>query len=272
MKHTLLLCFILLTHINTVSSAERIISLAPHTTELAFAAGLGDHLIAVSEFSDYPEAAQNKPKVANYQGINIERIITLQPDLVIAWPEGNPTRELDKLKRLGIPIFYSQPQRLLDIADEIEALSQYAVDPSMGQQAANHFRQQLTNLHQRYAHLAPTRYFYQLSEKPIITLAQNSWPSEIFQFCSGENVFQNSPSTYPQVSIEQVLLAQPAVIFTSGSAISHGTMWEKWREQLVAIRESQVWNLNPDWLNRPTPRTLMAIEQVCGYFEQIQTP
>lgn len=272
MKQTLLLSLIFVNLSGIASAAERIISLAPHATELAFAAGLGNKLIAVSEFSDYPEQAKTRPTVANFQGINIERIVNLQPDLVIAWPEGNSVRELEKLKRLGIPIFYSQPKQLLDIADEIEQLSHYAETPSIGLQAAKKFRQQLAQLQQHYAHLKPTRYFFQLSEKPIITLAQNSWPSEIFQFCGGENVFQNSPSAYPQVSIEQVLLAQPEVIFTSEHAIGHGTMWSQWSEQLIAVKQSHIWDLNPDWLNRPTPRTLMAIEQVCGYFEQQQTP
>ncbi|MGC9421720.1 vitamin B12 ABC transporter substrate-binding protein BtuF [Vibrio sp.] len=272
MKRLLLFCSLLLTYPCIASAAERIISLAPHATELAFAAGLGDKLIAVSEFSDYPEQAKMLPTVANFQAINIERIVRLQPDLVIAWPEGNALRELEKLTRLGIPIFYSHPKQLLDIADEIEQLSHYAKNPAVGLQAAKDFRQQLDQLHQRYAHLAPTRYFYQLSEKPIITLAQDNWPSEIFRVCGGENVFQNSPSPYPQVSIEQVLLAQPEVIFTSQHAMRDGTMWNKWREQLMVGKPSYIWPLNPDWLNRPTPRTLMAIEQVCGYFEQKQAP
>lgn len=272
MKRILLLSLLLLNPSAITSAAERIISLSPHATELAFAAGLGDKLIAVSEFSDYPEQAQTRPTVANFQGINIERIMSLQPDLVIAWPEGNAIRELEKLKSLGIPLFYSQPKQLLDIADEIEQLSHYAENPSIGLKAAKDFREQLTQLKQRYAHLTPTRYFYQLSEKPIITLAQNSWPSEIFQFCGGENVFQHSPSAYPQVSIEQVLLAQPEVIFTAEYAIGHDSMWSQWSEQLIAVKRSHLWDLNSDWLNRPTPRTLMAIEQVCGYFEQQQTP
>lgn len=252
------------------SPAQRVVSLAPHATELAFAAGLGDKLVAVSEYSDYPPQARLIEKVSNYQGIKVERIVALQPDLVIAWPDGNPARELEKLRQLGLPIYYSTTRTLDDIASNIEQLSQYADDPSIGRKAAATFRQQLTTLREQYANAKQVRYFYQLSEKPIITLAQGSWPSEVFRFCGGENVFENSPASYPQVGLEQVLLAQPEVIFTSEHAIANGTMWQRWQDQLPAVREQHIWALTSDWLNRPTPRTLQAIEQVCHYFDHVR--
>ncbi|AEH32394.1 vitamin B12 ABC transporter substrate-binding protein BtuF [Vibrio anguillarum] len=252
------------------AQVKRIISLAPHATELAFAAGLGDKLVAVSEYSDYPAQALKLEKVANYQGLNIERILTLKPDLVIAWPAGNPAKELDKLKQLGLRIYTTKTQKLDDIANNIEALSQFADDPSIGQQAARDFRQSLITLKQSYGSQSKVRYFYQLSEKPIITLAKGSWPSEVFEFCGGENIFANSASPYPQVGIEQVLLAKPDVIFTSEHAIKNGTMWQKWQQQLPAVQNGFVWALTSDWLNRPTPRTLQAIEEVCEYFSVVR--
>ncbi|ASW81838.1 vitamin B12 ABC transporter substrate-binding protein BtuF [Vibrio anguillarum] len=252
------------------AQVKRIISLAPHATELAFAAGLGDKLVAVSEYSDYPAQALKLEKVANYQGLNIERILTLKPDLVIAWPAGNPAKELDKLKQLGLTIYATKTQKLDDIANNIEALSQFSDDPSIGQQAARDFRQSLLTLKQSYGSQSKVRYFYQLSEKPIITLAKGSWPSEVFEFCGGENIFANSASPYPQVGIEQVLLAKPDVIFTSEHAIENGTMWQKWQQQLPAVQNGFVWTLTSDWLNRPTPRTQQAIEEVCEHFSVVR--
>lgn len=252
------------------AQVKRIISLAPHATELAFSAGLGDKLVAVSEYSDYPAQALKLEKVANYQGLNIERILTLKPDLVIAWPAGNPAKELDKLEQLGLRIYATKTQKLDDIANNIEALSQFADDPNIGQQAARDFRQSLITLKQSYGSQSKVRYFYQLSEKPIITLAKGSWPSEVFEFCGGENIFANSASPYPQVGIEQVLLAKPDVIFTSEHAIKNGTMWQKWQQQPPAVQNGFVWALTSDWLNRPTPRTLQAIEEVCEYFSVVR--
>ncbi|WP_435865536.1 vitamin B12 ABC transporter substrate-binding protein BtuF [Vibrio aestuarianus] len=265
------LCLLFVGIINPVQAqVERIISLAPHATELAFAAGLGDKLVAVSEYSDYPPQAKKLEKVANYQGINLERILKLQPDLVIVWPSGNPAKEIAKLKQLGLTIYSTETKTLEDIATNIEQLSQYADNPQIGKNAAHNFRQSLAIFKQRYHTSSKVRYFYQLSEKPIITLAQDSWPSEVFRFCGGENIFADSPSPYPQVGIEQVLLANPDAIFTSEHAIKNGHMWSKWQQQLFAVQHDFVWSLTSDWLNRPTPRTLNAIEEVCDHFAHIR--
>lgn len=270
MRKLLYLLAILLPFSTVAKPAERIVSLAPHATEIAYAAGLGDKLVAVSDHSDFPPEAAELEKVANYQGIKIERIIALQPDLILAWPSGNPARELEKLKQFGFNIYYSQSRSLDDIATNIEQLSQYAADPSVGMNSAKQFRQALSTLKQRYHTDIPVRYFYQLSEQPIITVAQNNWPSEVFRFCGGENVFEHSSAPYPQVSTEQVIVKQPEVIFTSEHAIKNGNMWQDWTEQLAAVRHRHIWQLNSDWLNRPTPRTLRAIEQVCNHLETVR--
>lgn len=247
---------------------ERIVSLSPHTTELAFSAGLGDKLIGVSEYSDYPDQAQRIERVANYQGFKLERIIALEPDLILAWPGGNPAKELDKLAQLGFEIYYSQAHSIPDIADNIERLGQFADDPSVAKQRAEQFRQTLNDMAQRYDTSQPVRYFYQLSESPIISVAQGNWPSEVFTFCGGVNVFEDAAMPYPQVGMEQVLLANPEVIFTSEHAIANGSMWQRWQSELTAVQANNVWSLHSDWINRPTMRTLKAIEQVCDYFQQ----
>ena len=252
----------------THSEAKRVVSLAPHATELAYSAGLGDNLIAVSERSDYPPEADKLPKVANYQGIKVEKIIALQPDLILAWPAGNPPRELAKLKQFGLEIYYSQTKSLDSIASNIEHLSQYSSNPSVGLSNAKAYREQLEQLRATYQDAEPVQYFYQLSEKPIITVAQGHWPSEVFDFCGGQNIFKDAATSYPQVSIEQVVLKKPEVIFTSRHAIENGTMWSDWGDEIPAVEKEQIWSLNSDWINRPTTRTLQAIQQVCDYFDK----
>ncbi|WP_262415376.1 vitamin B12 ABC transporter substrate-binding protein BtuF [Vibrio sp. SCSIO 43132] len=250
------------------SSVKRIISLAPHATEIAFAAGLGDKLIAATDHSDYPDAAKKLERVANYQGIKLERIVALQPDLIITWPSGNPAKELDKLKKLGFKIYESKTGTFQDITNNLIQLSQYADDPTIGKKAAKDFELALANLKQRYATDQPVKYFYQLSTKPIITVAQHSWPSEVFSYCGGENIFVDSASPYPQVGEEQVVIRQPDVIFTSRHAVQNESLWNGWASQVPAVQHKQVWSLNSDWINRPTPRTVYAVEQVCDFFEQ----
>ncbi|MBD1558930.1 vitamin B12 ABC transporter substrate-binding protein BtuF [Vibrio sp. S9_S30] len=247
---------------------QRIISLAPHATEIAFAAGLGDKLIAATDHSDYPEEAKALERIASYQGIKLERIVALQPDLIIAWPSGNPAKELDKLRKLGFNIYDSKTGTFDDIVNNLEQLSQYAEDPSIGMKAAADFRKNLAQLKQRYATDKPIKYFYQLSTKPIITVAQDSWPSAVFRFCGGTNIFVDSASPYPQVGEEQVIIRQPDVIFTSRHAVQDESLWQGWASQVPAVQHKQIWSLNSDWINRPTPRTVNAIEQVCDFFEQ----
>ncbi|WP_434566631.1 vitamin B12 ABC transporter substrate-binding protein BtuF [Vibrio chagasii] len=253
-----------------VTTAKRVVSLAPHATELAYSAGLGDNLVAVSERSDYPPQADTLEKVANYQGIKVEKIIALQPDLILAWPAGNPPRELAKLEQFGFNIYYSKTKSLDSIATNIEQLSQYASDPTIGENNAKQYKEQLNALRLKYKDAEPVSYFYQLSEKPIITVAQGHWPSEVFEFCGGRNIFEDSASPYPQVGIEQVVLNKPQVIFTSQHAIENGTMWQSWEEEIPAVAKNQIWSLNSDWINRPTTRTLQAIQQVCDYFDRVR--
>ncbi|WP_373941634.1 vitamin B12 ABC transporter substrate-binding protein BtuF [Vibrio chagasii] len=253
-----------------VTTAKRVVSLAPHATELAYSAGLGDSLVAVSERSDYPPQADKLEKVANYQGIKVEKIIALQPDLILAWPAGNPPRELAKLEQFGFNIYYSKTKSLDSIATNIEQLSQYASDPSIGENNAKQYKEQLNALRLKYKDAEQVSYFYQLSEKPIITVAQGHWPSEVFEFCGGRNIFEDSASPYPQVGIEQVVLNKPQVIFTSQHAIENGTMWQSWEEEIPAVAKNQIWSLNSDWINRPTTRTLQAIQQVCDYFDRVR--
>ncbi len=250
--------------------AQRIISLAPHATEIAYAAGLGDKLVAVSEMSDYPEQATKLERVANYQGLKLERILALKPDLVLVWPTGNPAKEVDKLKQFDVPLYYITTNSLQDIASNIEKLSQYSEKPQIGQNAAEDFRAQLAALRIKYNTETKVRYFYQLSEQPIITVAGKNWPSEVFSFCGGENIFTRSGSPYPQVSIEQVITRQPDVIFTSPHAMSDNGMWSEWKGELTALKNSHVWSLNSDWLTRPTPRTLKAVTEVCEHFESVR--
>lgn len=270
MRTTLFSFFLLLASPLSFAAAERIISLSPHTTELAYAAGLGDKLVAASDYSDYPEAAKQLERVANYRGIKLERIIALKPDLILAWQGGNPSREMARLEQLGYKVYYSNPKTLDDIATSLENLSQYAADPSIAERAANQFRQQLNEMQAKYHHQRPVGYFYQLSDSPIITVADNSWPSQVFTLCGGRNIFAESPAAYPQVSVEQVILRQPEVIFGTAHATADPHRWTQWQDELPSVANGHLYTLTSDWLNRPTPRTINAVREVCQYLDSVR--
>lgn len=249
----------------SVSPAKRVISLSPHTTELAYSAGLGPVMVGVSEYSNFPPQAQSVEKVANYNGIKVERIVTLKPDLILAWKGGNPEREIKKLEQLGFTIFYSSPQQFDDISAEVLTLSQWAKDPQIAIDAVAKFNAQVDALRQGNRNKPKVPFFYQLSEKPIITFSGEHWPEQIFSLCQGENIFHLSAASYPQVNEEQVIVRQPQVIFTSPHAHTNDKFWQRWAGKLPAWDQQQIWSLNADWINRPTLRAVKGVAQVCQY-------
>ncbi len=249
---------------------QRIISLSPHTTELAFEAGLGDKLVAVSEHSDYPKAALTLERVADYKGINLERVVALKPDLVLAWKGGNPENQLEKLKQFGIKIFYSNPHSLSDAADNIEHLGLWSQNPAKAQQKANLLRQRLANLAEANKEKDKIPYFYQLDSSPLMTNNGNHWPQPLFSLCGGINIFADSKIPYPQVNIEQVIIRAPELIFFSSIKSTSRVTWINWKDHIPAVKNDAFFVINSDWLNRPSPRSLMAIEQICAAFDKVR--
>ncbi len=245
------------------AAVERVISLAPSTTELAYAAGLGEKLVAASDFSDYPAAANKLERVASWQGINVERILALKPDLILAWRGGNPQRPLDQLAALGIPIFYSDARSFEQIAQELEKLTAYSPHPDRARQAAAHIRQRSAELYRQYGHQSvhrssPLRILIQLGTQPLFTSSADTLQNEIIFLCGGENIFADSRVPWPQISREQVLRRQPQLIVITGQSAAHVKNF--WLPQL----KLPVITLNEDWFNRAGPRSLLAAEQLCS--------
>lgn len=249
-------------------AVERIISLSPSTTELAYAAGLGDKLIAVSAYSDYPGAAKKLEHVASWQGVNVERILALKPDLILAWRGGNPQRPLEQLASFGIPIFYSDPVNIDQIADDLDKLAQYSSHPEQAHQAAEQLRQQVAELRSHHARSQPLRIFLQFGTQPLFTSSGHTLQSEVISLCGGENIFADSRVPWPQVSREQVIIRKPQVIVVSGDESQTENINAFWRPQLAV----PVIALNEDWFNRAGPRILLAAKQLCQQMASLPSP
>ncbi|AJI95481.1 periplasmic binding family protein [Yersinia ruckeri] len=252
----------------SASAAERVISLAPSTTELAYAAGLGDKLVAVSDYSDYPEAAKKLEHVASWQGINVERILALKPDLILAWRGGNAQRPLDQLARFGIPIFYSDPATIDQIADDLDRLAIHSPEPQQAHHAANDIRQQRDQLVQRYARTAPLRVFLQFGTQPLFTTSGHTLQSEVVSLCGGKNIFATSRVPWPQISREQVLSRQPDAIIIAGGSDQIKAVSAFWQPQLNV----PIVAINEDWFNRAGPRILLAAHQLCQQLASVPSP
>ncbi len=239
--------------------AQRVISLAPNLTELAYAAGLGDRLVGVSAYSDYPPQASKTEQVANWQGINVERIVTLKPDLVLAWRGGNPQRPLDQLTSLGIRVVYLDPQNAGQVAQALEQLAIYSPSPEMAKHAAAEFRQQWQALKLKYHREKPVPAFIQFGTQPLFTASSATMQSEVLDVCGAKNIFADSRVPWPQVSREQVLSRHPQVIVISGGKSQKQVIEDYWR----SLFSVPVIALDADWFSRAGPRILLAARQLC---------
>ncbi|HGN1706936.1 TPA: vitamin B12 ABC transporter substrate-binding protein BtuF [Providencia rettgeri] len=239
---------------------HRVISLSPANTELAYAAGLGKSLIAVSAYSDYPEQAKKLEQVSDWQGVNVERILALKPDLILAWRGGNPQRPLDQLASLGIPIIYFDPQTIDEVIDAVNELSQYSSNPELAQQTVESMKTKLATYKNKTAvNIKPKRVFIQLGTLPLFSAGNQTLQNDVVTLCGGENIFVNSPVQWPQVSREQVLTRKPDVIVMTGSEEQEKGVRDFWRSQLNA----PIIRLNEDWFHRAGPRIVNATEQLC---------
>ncbi|HHL45857.1 MAG TPA: cobalamin-binding protein [Gammaproteobacteria bacterium] len=246
--------------------AKRIISLAPHNTENLFAAGAGMQLVGATQYSDYPEAAKRVPRVGGYTGLDLETIIALKPDLILAWDSGNRKEDIERLRSLGFIIYMSEPHQLEDIATEIEALGTLAGTTQTARQFANQFRDQLQQLRQRHHKLKPVRVFYEIWHRPLMTINGEQLISKALALCGGNNVFAGLSTLAAAIDTEAVLAANPDTIITSAKSAKQNREWiENWRRwpQLRAVAYGNLYFVPPDLLQRQGPRILQGIEQLC---------
>lgn len=246
--------------------ATRIVSVAPHTTELLFAAGAGAAVVGVSAYSDFPAQAKRLPSVGNSARLDLERIIDLRPELVVAWKSGNSARQIARLRQLGIPVFESEPRDFAAIASNIERLATLAGTSAQGKAAANAFRHKLAALRQRYASRSIVRVFYQIWPSPLMTLNHTHLVSQALSFCGADNIFGALPQLVPTVGIEAVIAADPEVIFISDERTDAGDMWQRFT-QLQSVQKKNIFNVNGTLMNRAGPRLLDGTAQLCEHLE-----
>ncbi|HTD03289.1 cobalamin-binding protein [Undibacterium sp.] len=242
--------------------AHRIVSLAPHATELLFAAGAGAYVIGVSDYSDYPPAAKKIPSMGSSSALDIERIVALKPDLVVAWSSGNSASQIARLRAIGIPVFESEPRQLDSIGSSLLRLSQLAGTEASGAAAAAAFKTRLAQLDTAYRQRPPVRVFYQIWQKPLMTLNDSHMVSSVIALCGGENVFGKLPQLAPTVSTEAVLQANPEVIFAADGGASSDTGWRRF-PKLAAVASNNLFALTPNWMSRPGPRILDGAAKLC---------
>lgn len=252
--------------------ARRVVSLSPHLTELMYAAGAGARMVGALQYSDYPPAAKRLPRVGSEASIDLEALVALRPDLVIAWPNAGSARAVERIAALGIPVFRSEPRELEDIARTLEILGRLAGSEAAARAAARAFRTRAAAIAHRYANLERVRVFYQVWDRPLITVNGQHIISKVIRLCGGENVMADLPALAPEIDRERVLRADPEAIVASGTDGGRPAWADDWRAfpGLAAVRGDHLYAIRPELLQRHTPRLLDGADELCRILASIR--
>lgn len=253
------------TTVSVNEPAERVVSLAPFITELVFAVGAGDRLVAVSEHSDYPDAARVLPRIGNAFSVNLEQLLAVRPDLVISWQSGVDPRVVHRLETMAVPVFVLEPRNLNDMAGALRRVGRLLGAGDAADERANAFLEAIEDIRRQYAGSAPVSVFYQISREPLMTLNGRHMVSAILELCGGRNVFQGLTPIAPTVNREQVLARDPEAILISAVGGHSDQAINYWRRypSMTAVRYDNVYTVRGDLLNRQTPRLVEGARQVC---------
>ncbi|ELX12445.1 vitamin B12-binding protein BtuF [Janthinobacterium sp. HH01] len=247
--------------------AQRIIAMAPHVTELLYAAGGGDKIVGAVTYSDYPEAAKKLPRVGDNRQVDMERVIAMKPDLIVIWMHGASERQIETLRQLNIPMFHSEPTKLDGIADNVLRLGQLMGTEAVAQPVAAEIRQKFAALAKQYGNRPPVRMFYQVWDKPLYTLNGSSIVSDAMRLCGGVNIFADLKVTAPVVSNEAVLQADPEAIFGTSEKNYGGVGLWKTYTTMKAVRNDNLFTLDGELLNRAGPRMVAGTTAMCEKLE-----
>lgn len=247
------------------AETQRIVSLAPNVTELLYEIGAEQQLVATVKYSDYPEAARKLPRVGDVYQLDWEFLLSIRPDLVIGWQDGTPQHVLDRVESLGLRLVTVSAGKLDSIATQLRQLGALTGRVSEAEDAADDFFQKLKVLENKYSGRRRVRVFYEIDHRPLFTINGQQIISDAIRLCGGVNVFGELAVLAPQVSIESVLQRRPELLVYAGSEAESEKVFADWKhwQDLPAVRNGHLARVNPDLMNRATPRMLQGIEHLC---------
>ena len=268
----LLLSLSMATFQNTVRAEERIVSLAPHITELLFAVGAGPEIVGAVEYSDYPEAANQIPRIGNSSQLSYETILAMRPSLVIAWQSGNGPDDIQRLRDFGLNVYSHNPETLEDVAESLRIVGQLSGHAEEGVDQSEIFLQRLRRLRAQYADAELVRVYYQMGNEPQMTLNGAHLVSDVIRLCGGENIFTDAVPLVPRVSVESVIRANPEVIVAATTDALNPDWLDDWLSwsSVQAAAKSHLYAVNADFMHRHSPRILDGAQQLCEILELVR--
>ena len=253
--------------------ARRIVSLAPHVTETLFAAGAGDRIVATVKHADHPRAALAIPRIGDHALLDLEAIVALKPDLVIVWLGGTSERHIEKLRRLGVPMYSDRPARLAEIPASLRRRGRISGTDAAAERAAREFSARLASIERHNAGKPPVRVFYQVWPKPLLTVNDAHIIGDVIRLCGGRNVFGQARLLVPTLDAEAVVAAAPeAVVSTGGDEPTGDDPLGLWRRmpRFGPTAAGNLLRLESDAIGRNSPRILDGAEVMCTAFDGVR--
>ncbi|TVO67084.1 cobalamin-binding protein [Denitromonas ohlonensis] len=249
--------------------ARRIVSLAPHVTELIYAAGAGHMLVGAVDYSDYPAEARAVKRIGSYVRIDLEAVAALKPDVVIGWRSGNPATQLERLRALGLPVYINEPRSLDAVAHSLRQIGILAGTQGEANRAADAFVAHRNRLRDDYGSRPPVPVFYQIWNQPLMTINGHHLISDVIRLCGGHNVFDSLDVLAPKIGVEAVLASNPEAIVASGMGESRPEWLDEWRKwpTLTAVQQNNLFFVPPDLIQRHTPRILDGADRLCRHLD-----
>lgn len=249
-------------------AAERIVSMAPNLTELLFTAGAGSQLVGVSAWSDYPREVLDLPVVGDAFNIDQEQLALARPDLLLVWESGTPVHVVDELRAIGYNVVAIRTRSLDDIAIALQQLGALTGHVDEAESAARRYRAELQSMRDQYSGLAAIRVFYQVAARPLYTINNEHYISELISVCGGDNIFSDLRDLAPTVDVEAVVDRDPEVMLASTDAGDDAfTEWDRW-PGMAANRLGNQFLLPADEIGRATTRVIVAGKAMCLALQQ----
>ena len=252
--------------VNISPCPKRIVSLAPSITETLFALGLNKEIVGVTTFSDYPEAARSKPRVGSYVNISLEKVVSLNPELIIGNADGNRKETVEQLERVGLPVDVVNPTSLDEIFDMVLDVGKITGKDNVAKKLVHNLRERVKFVVSRTAGLKKPRVFFQIGIDPVITVGKNTLHNKLITLAGGINVSGKETTQYPRYSIEEVIVKQPDIIIVSsmkrgGDFERVRDKWKRWKN-IPAVKNNRIHIINTDLIDHPSPRIVDGLEEV----------
>lgn len=255
---------------------KRIVSMAPNVTEMLFAIGLDEEIVGVTNFCDCPDAAREKPKIGGYYDPNIEAILLLAPDLIVATPDGYSKERIEKLDQAGISVFLVNPQKTDEVLETMLTLGEVTGRNDAAKQVVGHLRMRVEVVKKKVNSIPAEdrpKVFYEIGHDPLITAGPGTFVDNLINAAGGINIASDAPTDWPRYSVEAVIMKEPDVIITAphvpsgeGSATEADMgVWRRYKT-IPAVQNGRIYSVDPNILLRSGPRIVDGLEELYRLF------